>query len=163
MYVADATPLIYLAKAEALDVLDGLDVVTTEGVHREVVVAGKEADAPDARRVERYGVEAVPAPESALHERLAESDGLSAVDAGVLALADDRDATALVDDRRARTVAEVEGIDVRGTAYLLLSAVDRGEKDGDEARAILDEMVDAGWYCSTSFYAKIRDRLDEVS
>lgn len=162
MYVLDATPLIYLAKADALGVLDGFEVVTTQEVHEEVVTHGKEAGAPDARRVERYEPNVVEAPENETHERLADVPGLSAADASVLALADERGETAVMDEKRGRSIAEAEGIDVRGTAFLLLSAVKRNELSADEARELLDVMVKEGWYCSTSFYAEVVGRLEEL-
>jgi predicted nucleic acid-binding protein len=163
VYVLDATPLIYLAKAGSLDVLDGFDVVTTEGVHEEVVVDGKKAEAHDARRVERYGVEVRETPDSEVYRRLSGSEKLSNVDAEVPGFAHAEDATAVMDERRGRTVAKVEGIDVRGTAFLLLRSVKNGEKTAEEARVVLDGMVDAGWYCSTSFYSDILGKLDEIT
>jgi predicted nucleic acid-binding protein len=164
VYVLDATPLIYLAKAEALEVLDGFEVVTTLRVHDEVVIRGREAGAPDARRVERYGPSVVEAPENEIYERLSDVPGLSDADASVLALADEKDATAVMDEKRGRNVAEVESIDVRGTAYLLLVAVKNDERElsAEDAREILDTMVEAGWYCSTSFYAKTVRKIDEL-
>jgi predicted nucleic acid-binding protein len=162
VYVLDATPLIYLAKAESLDVLDGFEVVTTEGVYDEVVVRGKENEAPDARRIEKYEIEVREAPKNETYERLSETDRLSEVDAEVLAFADSEDAIAVMDEKRGRTVAEVEGIDVRGTAFLLLRSVKNGRKKSEEAEEILDDMIDSGWYCSTSFYSKVLDKLDEL-
>jgi predicted nucleic acid-binding protein len=67
-----------------------------------------------------------------------------------------------MDEKRGRTVAEVEDIDVRGTAFLLLRSVKNGQKASEEAEEILDDMIDSGWYCSTSFYSKILDKLDEL-
>ena len=164
MYVLDATPLIYLAKADALEALDGFDVVTTRNVYDEVVTEGKKKGAPDARRVERYDLDVVEAPKNEAYERLLDVPGLSDADASVLALTDDEDGTAVMDEKRGRNVAEVENIEVRGTAYLLLVAVknDEHELSAEEAREILDAMVESGWYCSTSFYAKIVGRLEEV-
>lgn len=162
MYVLDATPLIYLAKADGLGVLDGFETVTTQAVYDEVVVRGKEAEAPDARRIERYDPEVTDAPRNETYRRLSDTDRLSDADAGVLALADERDVTAVMDEKRGRTVAEVEGIDVCGTAYLLLKSVKEDATEADEAKDILDKMVDSGWYCSTSFYSDILDKLDEL-
>ncbi|MDZ7689035.1 MAG: DUF3368 domain-containing protein [Halobacteriales archaeon] len=162
MYVLDATPLIYLGKADALEVLDSFDVVTTRRVYDEVVTRGKKAGASDARRVERYDLNVVEATENETYERLTDAPGLSDADVSVLALTDERDATAVMDERRGRTVANAEGIEVRGTAFLLLSAVKQDELKDDEAREILDGMVDAGWYCSTSFYAKTVSKLEEL-
>ena len=54
-WVLDATPLIYLAKAERLDVIETLDEprIVPETVHHEVVTAGVERGYDDARRIER--------------------------------------------------------------------------------------------------------------
>lgn len=123
---------------------------------------GKEVEAPDARRVERYGIEVKEAPDNETYRRLSETDRLSDADSEVLALSEAENATAVMDEKIGRKVARVEGIDVRGTALLLLRSVKNGEKTSDEARETLDGMVDAGWYCPTSFYAKILDRLDDI-
>jgi len=163
VYVLDSAPLIYLAKAEALDVLDGFRVVTTEGVYEEVVVIGKEKEKPDARRVEKYDLEVRDAPDDDKYRRLSDTEKLSDVDAEVLVLASSEDATAVMDEKRGRTVARVEGIEVRGTAFLLLRSVKNGEKTAEEAKTILDEMLGSGWYCSTSFYRNILDKLDEIA
>lgn len=162
MYVLDATPLIYLGKADALKLLDSFDVITTQSVYDEVVRRGKEAGASDARRVERYDLNVVEVPDNETYERLSDAPGLSDADAGVLALEDEEDATAVMDEKRGRSVADAEGIEVRGTAYLLLTAVKEGEITADEGREALDSMVESGWYCSTSFYAEIVGKLEEV-
>jgi len=162
VYVLDATPLIYLGKTEALGLLDSFEVVTTRKVHDEVVRRGKEAGASDARRVERYDLNVVEAPENETHERLSDAPGLSDADVSVLVIADARDATAVMDEKRGRTVADAEGIEVRGTAYLLLTAVKEGEITAEEGQEVLDAMVESGWYCSTSFYAKIVGKLKEL-
>ena len=121
-YVLDATPLIYLGKADALGTVDGFEVVTTGKVYDEVVRRGKEAGASDARRVKKYDLNVVKVPDNETYERLSDAPGLSDADAGVLALADEEDATAVMDEKRGRSVADAEGIEVRGTAYLLLTS-----------------------------------------
>lgn len=119
-----------------------------------MVRRGKEAGAPDARRVESYDLNVVEAPENETYERLTDAPGLSDADASVLALTDSRDATAVVDEKRGRSVADVEGIDVRGTAFLLLRAVKDDVITAEYGRETLDSMVESGWYCSTSSHAK---------
>lgn len=166
-FVLDATPLIYLAKVDRLDVLDALErrCIVPRRVSGEVVEVGKDRGYPDARRVERSidtGSLAVDEAEpDALFERLTENPNLSAADAAVLALAHQVDGTAVVDEQYGRTVASAEGIPTRGTAYLLLRAVKLGGIPADDARDVVDDLVDAGWYCSTDLYAKIQRTLDE--
>ena len=169
MWVFDATPLIYLAKAEALTYLDGLEPprFIPELVYEEVVTDGLAHDYPDARRVERrveagtFDVESVE--NTALFERLAENPSVSDADVAVLALAAARSATAVMDEQYGREVADTEGIPTRGTAYVLLSLVKQDAITAAVARATIDDMMDQGWYCSPNLYARIISKLDTLS
>lgn len=163
--VFDASPLVVLATAERLDLLAHVDeCLLTERVHEEVVTAGLEHGYADARRIARAvddGVLSVRAvDETTRYATLADIDGLSAADASVLALGAQLDATVVMDEAIGREVADAEGIDSRGTAYLVLSLVRDGDLSAAEGRAVVDDLVDAGWYCSTDLYRRIERRLD---
>ncbi|QCC46913.1 DUF3368 domain-containing protein [Halobellus limi] len=166
MWVFDATPLIYLGKTDSLDLLRNLDepCVIPERVYAEVVEAGVEQGHPDARRVERAvsdGVfRVVAVEESGMLTRLRENPNLSEADAAVLACADARDGTAVMDEAYGRDVAGVENITTRGTAYLLLLLVSRDRITVETARTVVDAMVEAGWYCAPDVYAKILRKLE---
>jgi len=167
-WVFDATPLIYLAKAERLDVIETLDeprlVPTT--VHHEVVTAGVERGYDDARRIERavedglINVVAVDADDSPVATRLRRHPGLSNADVAVLTCADARDGVAVMDESAGRSAAEVEDIETRGTAYLVLSAVKRGAMAPEQGRETIDAMVDAGWYVAPDLYTKLVKKLE---
>lgn len=169
MYVFDATPLVVLAKAERLDLIDHLqrDCRMPERVYEEVVTTGIEEGYPDARRIERatedgrLSVRSVD--EADVYRRLRRNESLSDADAAVLALASQEDGTAVMDERYGRSVADVEGIDARGTAYLVLSVLRDGVVDADEARETIDEILDAGWYCSPDLYAKIVRKIETLA
>jgi predicted nucleic acid-binding protein len=168
MYVFDATPLIYLGTVEALDVVDVLpgNCCVPDAVYEEVVTAGIEAGHADARRIEqaveagRFEVE--PAPETELHERLGGADSLSGADIAVLTLAGERGGTAVMDEQYGRAVAEMEGIETRGTAFVVLNALADGEMTASAARETVDNMLDAGWYCSPDLYRQILRKIDEI-
>jgi len=168
MYVLDATPLITLAHADRLAVLNGIDdpCRVPERVYHEVVTDGIEAGYPDARRIERavdddrLAVEAVA--ETDQFDGLRSAPTLSAADAAVLCLADQHDATAVMDEQAGRAVADAAGIRTRGTAYLVCSLVRDGKRDSEAAVAIIDDMIDAGWHCSTGLYRQILYRIDEL-
>ena len=168
MYVFDATPLIYLAKVERLGLVGELpaDCVVPDEVYEEVVTRGLEEDHADARRIERAVedglLETVSVPETETYDRLRGNDRLSSADAAVLAVADEYDGTAVVDERYGRDVAETEGIPTRGTAYLVLWLLREGSVTAAEATEIIDAMLEAGWYCSPDLYAKLRRKIEDL-
>jgi predicted nucleic acid-binding protein len=166
MWVFDATPLIYLAKVEHLDLINHLDgpCVTPERVYAEVVERGVQEGYPDARRIERRIdadlVEVVTVETSPLMDRLRRNPNCSDVDVAVLAHAATTDGIAVMDDRFGRDVAATEDIPTRGTAYLVLSLVPEGVLTSDEARSVIDAMLDVGWYCAPDVYSRILRKLD---
>ena len=168
MYVFDATPLIYLATVDRLAILDELpeECRLPERVYDEVVTTGLEAGHADARRVERV-VEAnvlrvLSVDTAETFERLQANDSLSEADAAVLAMADAQHGIAVMDEQYGRDVAAAEGIETRGTAYLLLRSLQRGTITAADARETIDAMIDAGWYCAPDLYAKIIRRIEEL-
>jgi len=167
-WVFDATPLIYLAKAERLDAIETLDEprVVPDAVYREVVTAGVEQGYDDARRIERAAedglvdVVAVDTDDSPVATRLARHPGLSDADVAVLACAKARDAIAVMDESAGRSAAEVEDVETRGTAYLVLAAVRDGELSKAEGRDAIDAMIDHGWYVAPDAYTRIVGKLE---
>jgi len=169
-WVFDATPLIYLAKADRLDVIEALDEprLVPEAVHREVVTTGVEQGYDDARRIERavegglVEVVAVDTGDSPAATRLASHPRLSDADVAVLACAASRDAVAVMDESAGRSAAEVEGVETRGTAYLVLAAVRDGALSTAEGRKTIDTMIDHGWYVAPDVYTKIVGKLESL-
>ena len=164
-WVFDATPLIYLAKAERLDVIETLDEprLVPKAVYHEVVTAGVEQGYDDARRIERAvedGLVDVALDDSPVADRLQRHPGLSDADVAVLACADARDGVAVMDESAGRSAAEVEDIETRGTAYLVLSAIKRGAMAPKRGRETIDTMVDAGWYVAPDVYTRILRELE---
>lgn len=135
-------------------------------VYDEVVTAGIEAGHPDARRIERAvetGILDVrAAPETDLRNRLEDNPNLGAADVAVIALAAEADGIAVMDERYGRATADTEGVETRGTVWILLSLVRDGELSVAEAREILDGMIEAGCYCSTDLYARIVRKLESM-
>ena len=167
----DATPLIYLAKADRLGIIEAIDEprLVPEAVYEEVVTSGIDAGYDDARRIERIvedgTLEVVPVAveDSPLATRLARHPGLSDADVTVLACADARDGVAIMDEAAGRSAADVEGIETRGAAFPVLSAVKRGAMSSESGRETIDAMIDAGWYVTPGLYTKIVRKLDSVS
>lgn len=168
MWVFDATPLIYLAKAGQVSLVENLDghCVIPQLVYEEVVETGLAEGYPDARRVDRaiddgrFTVEAHE--KTPLVHRLKSNQQLSAADVAVLGYAAAHDGTAVMDETYGRDVAAVEDITTRGTAYILLSLAKDGVVTPEDARTTIDTMVDSGWYCAPDMYAAILRKLEEI-
>jgi len=67
------------------------------------------------------------------------------------------------DETYGRDVAAAEGITTRGTAYLILKLAKQDAIDVDDARTVIDTMIDEGWYCAPDVYTKIIQKLDTLS
>ena len=168
-WVFDATPLIYLAKVDRLALVQQLDAscVLPERVYEEVVETGLEQGYPDARRIER-SVDAdrfdiVSVETTALLTRLQDNSNLSDADVAVLTCADAHDGVAVMDETYGRDVAAAEGITTRGTAYLVLKLASEGAISVDDARTVIDAMIDEGWYCAPDVYTKIIQKLESLA
>lgn len=168
MWVFDATPLLNLAETDRLDALDHLDdpCVLPERVRAGVIEAGLDAGYPDARRLERAVadgcLDAVSVDETPFFEHLRQNDRLSEADAAVIALADERDGTAVLDETYGRDVAATDDVPARGTASLVVRLARDDAIATTEGQAIIDELLEADWYGSPARYAKIRRKLEEM-
>jgi len=100
--------------------------------------------------------------ETDIYNRLLENDGLGRADVSVLACADRRGGVAVIDETYGRDTATVEGIETRGTAYLVLLLVKRGVIGPERGRDVIDAMLDVGWYCAPAVYAKIVGKMESV-
>ena len=169
MWVFDATPLIYLAKVDHLTLVSHLEepCVIPEHVYTEVVETGIEHGYPDARRIERCVEDdmltVISVDDDEFVSRIQRNPKLSDADVAVLACADTHDGVAVMDETYGRDVASTEGITTRGTAYLVLSLASQNAISVEKARTVIDEMVEKGWYCSPSMYAKIVQKLESFS
>ncbi len=157
--VLNSTPLIYLAKVNVLELLEKLPEkkVIPGTVHQEVVVKGKKRGAADALLIEkvldRRVLEVKEVKNKKFLQTLSRIPGLYKADAEVLALAKELNATAIVDEDKARGVADVNDVLNRGTGYILLRLLKLGLLTVEEAK--VDEMIKLGWRCSAEVYAEI--------
>jgi predicted nucleic acid-binding protein len=167
MFVFDATPLIYLAMVERVALLSDLpaECVIPEQVYDEVVTTGINQGHTDAKRIDRAVTDELLVCQSVSDtrrfERLQTNDHLSEADAAVLTIAATEDGTAVMDEKYGRDVAAAEGIETKGTAYLILWLLHQEVLTPSEARSVIDEMVNAGWYCAPNLYAKLVRKIEE--
>jgi len=164
--VFNSTPLIYLAKAKLANELSKISfrLITTQKVYQEVVIKGVEKQVEEIDELKSLFdsniIEVIEHVDEEIVKKLVKS-GIHHGEATVIALAHELDATAIMDDRRARYVAETFGIKLSGTPHLIIHLIKQGLITKHEAKKALDKMVGEGWYCSAKNYSKIIELIEK--
>jgi predicted nucleic acid-binding protein len=160
LVIADAGPLIALARIEHLSLLPTLfeQIQIPDAVHEEVVIGGtgrpgseavREADWVRTGHVhDRVGVDL-------LRDRMAAGES----EALVLAIETNADLL-LIDEERGRRVAESRGITSTGTLGVLLMAKKRAILAA--VRPCLDKLTAAGFRMDQTLYKKVCELAGEA-
>lgn len=168
--VTDATVLIYLAKLDDTEYLDELFEVANVPVpvYEEVVTRGREEQYASALQVEEaterfLEVRTLTSQTEDRADEIQRSSGLERGECTAIALAEDVDARCLTDDYAARKTAESLGLDVGGTIYVLLEALDRDYISLEEYVGKLDELTDNDFHMSASLYRRAVEAGEELT
>ncbi len=161
--VSNSGPLIHLAKADLLILLQLYEILIPEEVRYEVVDIGRKKGHPDALLIEKkikegeIKVVSVKVPEEFLV--LAEEFGAHPAEASVIYYAKKIDGMALLDDDPARQLARALGVCIRGSLGLLLEGLDRGiisYKKAIEGLNRLSEIM----YLSSDIYKEVLQEIE---
>ena len=153
MIVADASPLIVLAKLQCLRRLNDLygEVLIGPIVKAETIDAGRAIHALGVEQVEAaledgwLQMVRLSAEERNLMQRLTRRSRLNQGESESIALASIRGLRLIVDDKEARSVAAVAGVEYQGTAGTLLEAYLREHLDLGELEALLRDLSQILW------------------
>lgn len=152
--VSDTGPLIALALVELLPVLPRL-FSSVYVPDRVVLEATRDNTKPGAQAIlcalEKGTLIRKSVKLSGVYKDLAEL--LDPGEAEALALADQLNAIALVDERRGRKVAAKHGIAITGTAAVLVKAKKTGEIDS--VKPFLDKLMEIGYRLSPSLVSDV--------
>ena len=153
--VVNSSPLITLAKIGRLDLLEGpgVTVVIPAPVAQEVARWPKE---DPARKALAAGWGGIPVVVQTAADVL--DWGLGLGESGVITLARSMSATAVIDDKAARTAARILGVRLTGTLGLVLKAARLGRVLS--AAEILEELVDVGLRLNNDV---VREALAQVT
>ena len=167
--IANSTPLIYLAKAGALHLLNHVyqEVIIPPAVYNEVVVKGLKKGYPDAAlvkaAVKKGYIRVEKAPSKNIEKILKQAPMLHKGEAEALALAlHHKPCHVLIDDRAARLVARALGLEAHGTLYILAAAAARKAITAEEAMKTLDKLVASGFRISITLYLKTKEKLSKT-
>lgn len=153
MIVADASPLIVLAKLKRLGLLNGLygEVLIGPVIKSETIDSGKAIHAPGVEQLEA-ALEAgwlrtvrLTAQERGLMQRLTRRSRLDRGEAESIALASVRGLRLIIDDKEGRSVAAVAEVEHVGTVGVLLEAYLRQYLDLGELETTLRDLGRILW------------------
>jgi len=153
MVIADASVLIALAKMRRLDLLHSVygDVLIGPQVKAETVDAGKRIVAPGVERIEKamddawLQVARLSSKEKSTAHGIVSKGGLDVGEAESLALASSRKLMVILDDRAARSFAEVMGVTFIGTAGMLFQAFVKKHLTLAELEDAVEELSQTIW------------------
>lgn len=167
--VTDSTVLIYIAKLDNLTYLDDLfeEVIVPEAVYDEVVTRGRKEQYTDALPVEEAAngsldVRSLSDETQTRADEIQKSSGLGRGECTAIALAEAEDVRCLTDDHAARKTAESLGVEVGGTIYVLLEALDRERISFEEYVTELDDLTDNSFRMSASLYRRAVEAGEEL-
>jgi predicted nucleic acid-binding protein len=134
-------------------------------VYNEVVVRGVEKQVEEANRLkslfDSHIMEVVREVDEEVVEKLRNS-GIHHGEATVISLTHSVNATAIIDDKRARHVARTLGIRLSGTPHIIIQLVKGDAITKQEARQAIDKMIEQGWYCSAKSYSEIINAIEKA-
>ena len=163
--ISNATPLIYLAKADKLYLLQTTinQVFIPNAVFQEVVEEGKRLGEKDAYRVEKaisQGWLVVQAVKNIFSHQVSLHPG----EIEVISLAKETGIkTVLMDDAKGRSVAELAGLKPVGTLWIILQAVKNHMIDFNEFLSTLEDIIHSGFYLKDEVYIKIIRTAKNIS
>ncbi len=167
--VVDASPLIALAKMRRLEILRVLygHVWIGPGVKEEVVDQGQAIAARGVELIEKalqegwIQVVRLSTRERKLAQRITKASRLDAGETESLVLAQSRKRRVIVDDREARATAAAMGLELIGTAGVLLEGFFRGHLTREHLEDAVRELSRTIWL-SPAVVAEILQRAREV-
>jgi len=172
--VFNSTPLIYLTKVSLTTLFTNIRErkITASKVYHEVVIQGKTKGLPEALLLEKlFRQKLISVYELEDREFVKTLVGVAAgferqplheAEAEVLAVANEVNGVAIVDDRVARLVALLFGIESHGTGYVLGKMYLTGKIEKEKLILKVKEMREQGWYISGEDYLDIVKYLEAL-
>jgi len=169
--ISNATPLIYLARLGKLNLLKDLfgQIQVPPEVKTETVDRGKAKAYSDAYIIEQAINEGwliedqLTAENVEKSEALAQMTGIDTGEAQAMILARQRnEKTVLIDQSNARKVARQMGLNPRGTMFVILSAAKRKLVTKEEAKKMLETLIEENFYISAKIYSETLKTIDNL-
>lgn len=160
MVVVDSSALIPLARVGRLDLISAVfeEIRTIEAVREEVLEAGKPGTASLKSFLDDIEITETPADA----DEMAELEGITPADAGVIIAARDEETVLLANDKGLIEVGRTQGVECWWVTTLLLKCTKEGVIDARAATDLLYDLVDRGMNLHPKVYTKVETQLREL-
>lgn len=170
--IANASPLIIFGKINRLDVLHKsfAEIVIAQAVYDEVVINGLKINAPDAALVKNCvenGLIKIKKLDDAWRKKAIFLEKaytqLDYGEAETISLAlQEKEKIVLIDEKIAREIAKLHGLQPKGSLYVLLSAFKSNIIKENEMRGIIKEMTSKNFRISAEISNKFWELFDNL-
>ncbi len=161
--VINSTPLIFLGKVNKLNLLTDLfkEIIVPSEVQKETVVQGKEQGFEDAFRIERFLTkETVTEMETSKEPQALNKSPLGSGEKAVISTALEKDIkTVLIDDRKARNLAEALELNPRGTLWILAKSNSQNLITEEKLKDLTLEIVGKGYRIKEEILASFLEKI----
>ncbi len=154
MHVADASPIIFLAKIKKLELLQKIckEVILPKEVYDEI--CGKESEEiPYIRSINLKIIQ----PKKALCLGLGKGEEVS------IALALEKKAVLIIDDHQARAIATSFGLKTIGTLGILLAMLKKGLLNKEQFKKAIHELIKNNFRITIELYDAVLEKAEEIT
>lgn len=162
MIISNTSPLINLAKVGKLDLMKKLfnKVLIPYSVYEEILKLPKNTETIIIKKaIEQGWLSAI---NVALNDFLRNFSSVDVAELEVIALAIKEKKPVLIDDKKAVKIAMLFDLEVHGTLYIILKSVKQKILKKEEAKKIVDQMMDNKMYLSSDVYALFLNLLNSL-
>ncbi len=164
MIVSNATPLIYLAKIEKLELLKKIykTILISEEVRQEVVDRGKQLGKKDAYIIEKAVQEGWILEEKT--NKIKIPIELDTGEASTISLAKSKNVKeVLIDETSGRTAAKLVGLEPRGTVFVLLKSLEKKIINFEDFLYLMKRLTQEGFRLKEEVYISAIEKARDMS
>jgi len=143
--VSNASPLIFLAKIDELELLEDYEIIIAKEVHEEILKGGK-VGREDAHKIENLiKNNQIKIGEISIYNDL-EKQNLGAGEKATISLAIKKKINLiLLDERKARRIAKFYNLNPKGTIGILLDALKKNAITKKEFKELIQKLLKEGY------------------
>lgn len=155
---SNASPLIFLAKIRKLSLLEGYNVSIAEEVLHEIK-KGRESSADADIILSLIESKKIAVKNVQILQQL-DKYNIGKGEKSAISLAFRENSLLLIDEKRARSIARLFGLKIRGALGVIAEAFDNKQINKHEAREIVRELIKAGYRIDESLLLEILKRFE---